>query len=72
MDATFKANIFKASCFRVNCTGVTMVSAGGLGGASMSTTRSLVGFELPFLVSTDRNSSISSHAEGSVKKVEMF
>lgn len=44
---------------------MAIVKAGGLGGASISTTLSLVGFELAFFVSTDKNSSINSHADGS-------
>lgn len=63
--ATFKASIFSASCFLVNCAGAGVVTAGGVGGASTSTTLSLVGLELKFFVSTDTNSSINSHAEGS-------
>lgn len=46
--------------------GVGVMVDGGLGGASTSTTLSLVGFELAFLESTVRNSSIKSHADGSV------
>lgn len=55
----------------MNSAGAGVVADGGVGGASTSTTRSLVGLEVPlvpFLVSTDRNSSINSHAEGSANK----
>lgn len=71
VDATFSARIFKASCLRVNCN-VGVLADGGLGGASTSTTRSLVGFELAFLVSTVRNSSIKSHADGSIKINKLY
>lgn len=68
VEATFNASIFNASCFRVNCTAAVGVVAGGLGGLSTSTILSLAGFELDaVLVSTDRNSSIKSHGDGSVK-----
>lgn len=41
------------------------IADGGVGGASVSGIRSLVGFEFAPLESTDKNSSISSHADGS-------
>lgn len=66
--ATLRASIFKASCFLVYCSIADEPDMGGVGGASISTTRSLAGFELAFLCSTDRNSSISSQADGSAEK----
>lgn len=41
---------------------------GGVGGASISTTGSMTGLGMALLVSTDRNSSISSQADGSADK----
>lgn len=65
VEATFNASIFNASCFRVNGA-ATGGAAGGLDGLSASTMFSLAGFELDvFFVSTDRNTSINWHGDGS-------